>query len=408
MNTGTEHYLRGNSADTAKEKTELLAALASGEVLFPLEIMGMGVDFTTQELVVEGLREGVIASLTAVGSGYNDIRDQLGSIPNFKDRVALSHRANAEALLKKIAYVRERQPNRIFGVNLMRAVSDYENLLQVIGKSEQVDLLFVGAGIARDLPEKMTAYPWMHYVPIISSARVAAMFVAQAKKNDNRSPLAFYVELPTKAGGHLGAKDAEDALDAEKFDPQKLLEEIQKAAPGIPLILGGGITHSQHIEAAHAMGYSGAGIGTRALLTQESGLSNNLIINHYLNPDAKIVTGMTSPAGLPSRFVENPAFDNTIAHQIRRAIVARCVSCIGAERCQFLAGNTPYCIAESLSATRRGEPDGLLFTGSELGVLRNDDLYKGENGELRVPTLAEALAFTLDPRNVPQTDSSKG
>ena len=400
-------HLRGNRVDSFREKQELLAAMANEKVLFPLNIMGMGMDFTTQELVSSAVSKevGVIASLASAIAGHNDVREELYETKSFKRRVDLAHNADSKSVLEKIAYVRERNPNAIMGMNLMHAVSNYGSLLQDIGKSEQVDILYVGAGIPKDLPKAMVDFPNMQYVPIVSSARVAKMLTKLAKRPGSRAPLAFYVELPTKAGGHLGAKDAEDAQDEKKYDPQKLFDEIQEMFKEqdirIPLILGGGMTHYSHIKEAHDMGYAGVGMGTRFLLTQESGMPDHLIEESYLNPNAKIVTGETSPAGLPSRYIENLHFDQAIVEQVRREVAARCDDCIHAKRCGFINGKTDFCITEYLSAARRGEQRGLMFAGVGKDWMWRDDLYN-KNGELYVPSVREAADYTLDPANEPQ------
>ncbi len=396
--------LLANQCDSPKEKSDLIQAIQGGEVI-PLQIMGMGMDFTSQELVAASLEKGIIASLSGAIPGYNLVRDSLKDIPSIKKRIELSHNQNEAELLSKVDYVRERHPNKILGVNLMKALSDYKSLVHALGKSGKVDILYVGAGIPSDLPVLMKEYPHMHYVPIVSSARVAAMIMKKANREiDGRSvgnikPLAFQFENPLKAGGHLG--DNLDAiLEGQEIDLARLREEIAHVAPGIPVIYTGGVSYRGDIDIAHDAGYEGVGIGTRGLITQESGMPNHILEHSYLNPDVPLKTALSSPAGLPSRYLEGEDFVRSVAAQERDRLVALCVSCIGHKNCGFVKGKTDYCIADLLSAARRGEEGGMLFTGSELLVIRGDYLYTRE-GRIYIPTISEMIDFILNPNNKP-------
>lgn len=385
------------------EKLDYLCALIRKEIRWPITTEGMGIDFSNDGAVNAATDAGFTGTLSASLVGRNDVYNKLEP-GNFSRNVALSHQANEKAILREIAAVREQHPYGPLGVNLMKAVSDYENLVRVIGESNQVDFLIVGAGLPTDLPQVMKRYPNMHYIPIVSSARAAEIIITKAcgrdgKGKDGRLPAAFYIELPQYAGGHLGAKDEVDALDAEKFNPEKIRDEIAQFTPEIPLILGGGITSLKEIDLAISQyGYDGVGIGTLALLTQESGLPDHLLKRFYLNPDSEIITGMTSPAGLPSTYIDNPImWEKAARTDIMKETRRECVSCIGNHRCGFLKGTKKYCIAHFLSATRRGEEWGLFFTGRKLAELRKHALYL-KNGLPYIPSMAEMRDFLFEQK----------
>ncbi len=388
--------------DSPNEKDQYLDAIFQGEEPFPWGNGGMGVGFSGENMVAAVMEEGGIGTLAGSAVGYNPYREGIYEEPGITSRVARYEHANQMEIARQIGSVRERMPNGILGVNVMAAMNDFPQMIDAIGKSEQADMVFVGAGLPRGLGEQVKQYPHMRYVPIVSSARAAKAMVKSGIRSGNL-PSALYVELPQLAGGHLGAKDAEDAADLEKFDPVRLFreinEEIEKIVPGhnIALILAGGITYGSDMEAAREMGYSSGFMATRVLVTEESGVSNNLLTSRYLNKDYESKIVITSPAGLPSRCLgESPSdLEPEIAREARR----ECIACIGAgDRCQYLnkEGNGLYCIAKRLSQTQRGEEGGVLFTGARITDMREDDLYKDADQRVHIPTVKEALDFVFD------------
>jgi len=371
------------------ERRQYLDDICSRRRVFPWMNGGMGVDFSNETLAAAVMEEGGIGTLAASAVGFNAAREEILAERGFEARVAKYHAANKRRITEEIAAVRARVPNGVLATNLMAAMSDFEPMVDAIGSSGDVDLLMVGAGLPRGLARQMEQFPHMRYAPIISSDR-AAKIMQRSAEGTSRPPDAFYVELPQYAGGHLGAKDAEDALDAAKFDAAKLHDEIRTVAPDTPLILAGGIAYGEDIERAYAIGYDGVSLGTRLLLTQESGLPDEIIIQYYLDHRYRIVTAMTSPAGLPSRYVEGPVNVEDFMASVRRD----CVSCIGHQRCKFNkpgGEETSYCIARRLPMTRRGEHGGVLFTGSRLEEMRDDPLYRDAEGNLKVPTVQRAV-----------------
>jgi len=386
-----------------QEHDEYLTAAFRREVPFPLGKAAMGVGFSDAKLVSAVMRERMLGTLAATAIGYNEHRSAFLAEPSFESRIAHYHAANRQKLLEEIRAVRERMPHGILGANILAAASDFESMVDVMGRSGEVDILFVGAGLPRGLAKQMEQYPHMHYMPIVSSDRAAKIMMKSADGTP-RPPDGFDMEDPTKAGGHLGAKDVADALDTEKFDPQKLHDQIRAVIPPTtPLVVAGGLGYRGNIERALDMGYDGALVGTRFLLTQESGLPDHIILKYYLDPRYPVETVQTSPANLPSRIVQGPKNPDDYRADIRR----QCVSCIGHQRCRFFNADfeqeaqkpldqRTYCIAHRLPMTQRGEEDaggGVLFTGS-LDDLRGDSLYV-RDGKPYVPTVKEALEFML-------------
>ena len=369
-----------------KEHDEYLDAVFRREVRFPFGVAGMGVGYSNANLVTAAMEERMMGTLAATAIGYNDNREAILAEKSFDKRVALYKEANARVLLEQIRAVRERMPHGILAVNVLAAASDFRELIDVMGKSKEVDIAFVGAGLPRELAKQMEQYPAMRYMPIVSSNRAASIMLRSAS-DTTRPPDAFYMEDPTKAGGHLGAKDVADALNKEKFDFRLLCEQIRAVIPEkTPLIAGGGMGHRGRMNTALDIGYDGVIAGTPFLLTQESGLPDHIIEKYFLDSRYGVATVQTSPAGLPSRIIQAPKNPEDFRSEIR----ARCVSCIGHERCGFFNADfkeeemkpldeRKYCIAHRLPMTQRGEEGGTLFTGElepwrkKLKLLRKDD-----------------------------------
>lgn len=390
-----------------EEKQEYLKNIFEGTQTFPLIAGGMGIDLSNAPDYVDQLhRSGVIPTMSAsaVSVGDPQIYEALygeNKIKGIKERTTFYQENNQKILKERLQKAREKSPYGILGINLMRAVKDYNELLEIIGSSQAVDLLFVGAGLPLELSTKMKAFPHMKYIPIVSSARAAEILIKNAKNKKGRLPDAFYIELPPYAGGHLGAKDVSDAQNEEKFNAEKILQETQEVIRSfyppekkVPLLLAGGIFSGKDIEKALQQGYQGVSLGTRFLLTQESGLPDQIIKNVYLQSPSPVKTTMESPAGMPSRSLHNP--QENISREIQE-IRENCFACIGgAKNCQYLQskGEKSYCIPQHLGAVRHGKP-GLYFTGSKLPEIQKDSLYRDDLGEKKVPCVAEVVDFLL-------------
>ncbi len=387
------------SLSSEEEKREYLNDVFHRRAAFPFGVAGMGVGFSNAELVTAAMEQKMMGTIAATGIGFNSDRAAILAETSFERRAALYRQANARVLLQQIRAVRERMPFGILAVNVLAAASDFEDIIDVMGRSGEVDMAFVGAGLPRGLAKQMEQFPRMRYLPIVSSDR-AAKIMLKSSDGTSRPPDGFYVEDPTKAGGHLGAKDVADAEDAKKFDPRLLHDQIRKVIPAeTPLVAGGGLGYARKIQEALTMGYDGALAGTRFLLTRESGLPDRIIRDMYLSPNHPVATVMTSPAGLPSRIIQGPKNPDDYRWEIR----AQCVACIGS-RCGFIRADKVeegkkslderiYCLLRRLPKTQRGEDGGVLFTGS-LDELRTDSLYV-RSGQPHVPTVKQAMDFVF-------------
>ena len=120
---------------------------------------GMGICVSLSGLASAVANEGGIGVISAVGIVMLE--------PNYRKKFRQS---NKIALVKEIRKAREKSDG-IIGVNIMMAISDFDDLLK-IALEENVDVVFIGAGLFLKKPE-MPEGCTTKFVPKVSSARAA-------------------------------------------------------------------------------------------------------------------------------------------------------------------------------------------------------------------------------------------
>ncbi len=380
----------------------------------PLMNGGMSVGITDEPFVEAMARQNVIGVYGASAPGWRETQQDLSHL-SVSTRKAFLREANRKAIESAADHFRERCETAIRGANVMKILGDYEGTLEDLIKSKQFDILFVGAGIPDDLPAHMMEEDCkdLFYVPIVSPAMAAKAIRRKIRqlKSNARWPDAFYLELPNKAGGHLGAiKGVSQACDDDQWDPVTICEEIWKIFPNTPIIIAGGIAYRDQIISAYDMA-NGASMGTRLLATQESGMPDDIIKSVYLNRDVPVRVDAQSSTGFPSRRLDIPTTERT-SDTVRSAI-RNCISCVRGNKkeCQFLLQakesdpeDPHYCVRRELIDTRSGVAR-LCFTGSQIVDMRGGDNLYRPNGRLQIPTIEETLEFTLT-NNAPQNEAT--
>ena len=347
--------------------------------LLPVIQGGMGVGVSGHRLAGTVAKHGAVGTVASVDLRrlYPDIMTRLR-----KCKDAASHgAANVEALDREINAARALAgPNGFIAVNVMRALSNYAELVVQACKSG-ANAIVSGAGLPFDLPDLTECFPNVALIPILSEERgVRAVLKRWSRKG--RTPDAVIIEHPRYAGGHLGATRIEDVSDA-RFDFSRVIEGIRKvfeeigiAFERIPLIPSGGINSFQKISTAFELGASGVQIGTPFAVTQECDAHPNFKKVLAEAGPQDIVTFMSS-AGLPARAVLTPWLKRYLAKEGRLRASAcphpvgnHCpnkVECLAF--CGFKDGNQTagqFCIESQLAAAQRGNIEkGLFFRGSE-------------------------------------------
>ncbi len=320
---------------------------------------GMGVGISLSGLASAVAEQGGIGVISSVGLGL--LYPEMGK--TFRE-------ANLNALRNEIRTARSKT-NGVLGVNVMVAVSDYEDLVRV-ALDEKIDILFLGAGLPLKAPSLLSQRDLRRFptkiAVIVSSARAAKILLSTWDKKYSRLPDAFVVEGP-KAGGHLGFK--REQIDRPEYALEKILPDIlstvkeygAKYRKTIPVIAAGGIFNGEDILDIFRRGVQGVQMGTRFVATDECDASP-LFKDQFVKCSSNDLVIIDSPVGLPGRAIENN-FLREVSSGLRHPFSCpwKCL-----KTCDYV--HAPYCIAQALKNARNGLfENGFAFSGAKAFLL---------------------------------------
>ena len=314
----------------------------------------MSVGISLSGLAAAVANGGGIGVIGAAGIGMLE--------PDFKTNYRES---NKRALQKEIRKARELS-NGIIGVNIMVALSDYEDLV-LTAVEEGADLLFLGAGLPLKIPETLSREGLPRgstkIVPIVSSARAARIIFQHWAKRYQHVPDGVVVEGPL-AGGHLGFK--KEQIDDPEYALNRLVPAVIEAIKPferefhkkIPVIAAGGIFSGADIAKFMRLGAQGVQMATRFVATYECDASP-AFKEMYLRCGKDDLVIIDSPVGLPGRAIRNQFLEDVSAG-VKKPFECpwKCL-----RTCDYRT--SPYCIARALTNAKKGElNDGFAFAGA--------------------------------------------
>lgn len=311
---------------------------------------GMGICVSLSGLASAVANEGGIGVISAVGIGMLE--------PNYRRKFRES---NKIALRKEIRKAREKSDG-IIGVNIMMAISDFDDLLN-IALEENVDVVFIGAGLflkKPTLPDGCNT----KFIPKVSSARAARLIFNYWAEKYNCVPDGIVVEGP-KCGGHVGFKK-EELLNTQKPLHELVEETVAALKPfeerfniEIPVIAAGGIYSGTDMYEIMEAGASAVKMGTRFVTTHECDVSDSFK-QSYIRATPDDITLIDSPVGLPGRVITSPFVKKIQAGQ---TMPISCPwKCL--KTCDYK--KAPFCIAQALFNAAQGNLDeGFSFAGSK-------------------------------------------
>ena len=324
------------------------------ETKIPIVQGGMGVGISLSGLASAVANAGGIGVIAAAGIGMLE--------PDFNTNF---REANQRALRKEIRKARKKTDG-IIGVNIMVALSDYEEL-SLAAVEEGADLIFLGAGLPLKNP-KISSLNRLKkiitkVVPIVSSARAARVIFRYWSRNYNDVPDAVVVEGPM-AGGHLGFK--KEQINDPNYTLEKILPEViltikpfeKQFNKSIPVIAAGGIYTGADIYKFIQMGAQGVQMATRFVTTYECD-ADIKFKEAYIKSKKEDIIIIDSPVGLPGRAINNK-FLQDVSAGIKKPFTCpwQCL-----KNCDFR--NSPYCIALALTNAKKGNlDDGFAFAGA--------------------------------------------
>lgn len=321
---------------------------------FPIIQGGMGVMVSGPSLAGAVAAAGGIGTIASVGLAVANMGRTFGN----------SYEENAVMIKKFIAQAREKAQGGVLAINCMCALSDYEKQVRAACDAA-IDIIISGAGLPLKLPEYAEASPGTALVPIVSSVKAAHLILSRWVKHYSRLPEAFVVETPNTAGGHLGARDAEQAMNPElslRNVVPALVQYLKESDLRIPVISAGGIWDGGDMAREFAGGASGVQMGTRFAATEE-GDSSERFKQAYVEANDEDVVIIKSPCGLPGRAIMSPLLERYLSGALDRAVCkANCLS-----QCLCRVKHETFCIADALVSAYKGDwENGLFFCGSNV------------------------------------------
>jgi len=318
-------------------------------IALPIVQGGMGVRVSTSSLASAVSNEGALGVIAAVALGEGED----GTEQDYRTR-------SSESLKQSIRETRSLTRNP-FGVNIMCALSNYDDLVRV-SEEESVDVIISGAGLPLKLPSFIKNEK-TKLVPIVSSARAANIICSMWQRKHKRLPDAVVVEGPL-AGGHLGYSRAE-LDDKENFSLDNILQKVLTVVHGfetnvkkIPVIAAGGIFDGKDIARVMRLGAGAVQMATRFVCTDECDVSPEYK-QAYLTAQEKDIVIIQSPVGLPGRVILNDFVKRiTQGERMDFGCKYQCLSTCDPKKVN-------YCIAKALINASRGLMDkGFAMCGS--------------------------------------------
>ncbi|MFH1883980.1 MAG: nitronate monooxygenase [Planctomycetota bacterium] len=324
------------------------------EVEIPIVQGGMGVGISLSNLTSAVANAGGIGVIATPGIGQFE--------PDWNKN---PKEANKRALQNEIRKAKAKTGG-IIGVNVMVALSDFDDLVQC-SVDEGVNMLFLGAGLPLGLPKTLPLDRLgelaTKFAPIVSSDRAAKLVFRAWQKRYNHVPDAVVVEGPL-AGGHLGFR--KDQIDNPDYALEKILPEVitvvksyeEQFNKSIPVIAAGGIYTGADIHRFMELGAQGVQMGTRFVATYECDASMEFK-EAYLNCKKEDIVIIDSPVGLPGRAIRNK-FLERVSSGVKETF--KCPwKCL--KTCDFK--NVPYCIGLALTNAKKGNlEEGFAFAGA--------------------------------------------
>ena len=324
------------------------------EADIPIVQGAMGVGISLSNLVSAVANAGGIGVIATPGIGQFE-----------PDWDANPSKANKRALQKEIRKTKAKTGG-IIGVNVMVALSDFDDLVQC-AVDEGVNMLFLGAGLPLGLPKTLPLDRLgelaTKFVPIVSSARAAKLVFRAWQKRYNHVPDAVVVEGPL-AGGHLGFR--KEQIDNPDYALEKILPEVitvvksyeERFNKSIPVIAAGGIYTGADIHRFMELGAQGVQMGTRFVATYECDASMEFK-EAYLNCKKEDIVIIDSPVGLPGRAIRNKFLERVLSGSKEPFKCSwKCL-----KSCDFK--NVPYCIGLALTNAKKGNlEEGFAFAGA--------------------------------------------
>lgn len=350
------------------------------EVKYPLIQGGMGVRISGGSLAGHVARCGGVGLVAAAGIALGSDR--------YNGRNYLQ--ADPQALRDEVEKACRIAPDGIVGVNVMVALSDFEDLVRA-AIDGGAKVIVCGAGLPLSLPGLTAHAPDVALVPIVSSVKAAQLIAKKWEKGFNRLPDAVVVEDPDTAGGHLGEKM--ENIGIGRYDQYATVRGVKQFfrdeyGREIPVIAAGGIWDRADMLHAFEQGADGVQMASRFVPTVECDAAPEFK-QAYLNCRKEDIGLIMSPAGLPGRAILTNQDDIVMYDQLNHTACDN--GCL--KKCSYKESGERFCIVKSLDRAQKGDvKTGLVFCGTNAWKADRITTVREIFGELFGAALEEAEA----------------
>ncbi len=347
MNTAQE--------ENNKNNIKKLKPLVIGDLKINIPIIqgGMGVRISGSSLASSVSNEGALGVIASVGLGEED--KYLKANMDYIER--------SKQALRDMIRETKLKTSKPFGVNIMYALTNYDDLVQVCVE-EDVDIIFSGAGLPLKLPF-LTKKHDIKLVPIVSSARATDLLIRCWLHRYKKIPDAIVVEGPL-AGGHLGFSmeylndiyaKGHNTLLAILTEIKKIVKKYATKFKKIPIIVAGGIFNGKDIAFYLKNGADGVQIATRFICTDECDVDVS-VKNLIVNSKKEDIVLINSPVGMPGVAIMNEFVKKILNGQkIPFSCKYKCLKSCDPEKVK-------YCIADALVNAYKGNiKNGFVMGG---------------------------------------------
>ncbi|NQT32046.1 MAG: nitronate monooxygenase [Candidatus Omnitrophica bacterium] len=361
------------------------------EIKIPIIQGGMGVRVSLAPLAAAVANCGAAGTIASVGLPDPDAPETLKDVPA----------ACCKEFIKDMKAARELSDGAI-GVNIMVALGNYEEMVKAT-INEDIDYIVSGAGLPISLPEFAEGSS-AKLIPMLSSARGAAVILKTWKRRYNRLPDAIIVEGPL-SGGHIATLSVEELralgsklrekprLEESIKDVVKLVSEYEKDyGVSIPVIAAGGIFDGKDIAKFFKLGAKGVQLGSRFVTTEECSVAQEFK-DLYINSTEEDLAYIQSPVGMPAKVIRTKFIDAILKGE-KKPIDC---SYICLRTCD--PNEAHFCIARALVSAARGDIDNaIVLAGSNVSRITKIVPVQELIDELVSGTLAELNKETVDNR----------
>lgn len=199
-----------------------LPALKIGDLTCRIPIIqgGMGIGVSLSGLASAVAQQGGIGVIAGAMTGISE-----------PDASSDSTQADIRALKREIQTARS-NTDGVLGVNIMVALNNYADLVRT-SISEGIDVIFSGAGLPMDLPGYLTEGARTKLVPIVSSARAAALLCKSGSPVSPISPMRSSWKVPWQEGTWVSRRKSSTirSLPWKTWFPKSWRRSIESEPP---------------------------------------------------------------------------------------------------------------------------------------------------------------------------------